>query len=79
MTEVLSPYGERALFTPGMARGRDVASAQEQERLLRYLEAVVAARPAPVHVAVAFNAVYFGYDLQGDGYGGARCASTTSL
>lgn len=71
MTEVLSPYGERALFTPGMARGRDVASAQEQERLLRYLEAVVAARPAPVHVAVAFNAVYFGYDLQGDGYGGS--------
>ncbi|MFC7891539.1 hypothetical protein [Streptomyces sp. NPDC057381] len=36
---------------------------------MRYLEAVVAARTAPVHVAVAFNAVYFGYEVQGDGYG----------
>ncbi|MET8980501.1 hypothetical protein ABZX85_33325 [Streptomyces sp. NPDC004539] len=42
---------------------------EERQRLLRYLEAVVAARAAPVHVAVAFNAVYFGYDLDGEGYG----------
>ncbi|MGW1379274.1 hypothetical protein ACWD6P_34105 [Streptomyces sp. NPDC002446] len=54
-----------------MARGYDAVPDQERDRLLRYLEAVVAARPAPVHTAVAFNAVYFGYDLDGDGYGGS--------
>ncbi|MER5298722.1 hypothetical protein ABT039_04570 [Streptomyces lasiicapitis] len=54
-----------------MARGYDAVPDEERDRLLRYLEAVVAARPAPVHTAVAFNAVYFGYDLGGDGYGGS--------
>ncbi|WP_228387154.1 hypothetical protein [Streptomyces katsurahamanus] len=54
-----------------MTRGYDAVPVQERNRLLRYLEAVVAARPAPVHTTVAFNAVYFGYDLDGDGYGGS--------
>ncbi|WP_329172527.1 hypothetical protein OG754_10915 [Streptomyces decoyicus] len=52
-----------------MAEGYDAVPAVERERLLRYLESVVAARRTPVHAAVAFNAVYFGYDLDGDGYG----------
>ncbi|WP_436739365.1 hypothetical protein [Streptomyces sp. BBFR102] len=34
-----------------------------------YLEAVTRLRPSPVHVSVAFNAVYFGYALDGEGYG----------
>ncbi|MEU9498469.1 hypothetical protein [Streptomyces sp. NPDC048196] len=63
------PYGEQALLTSAMAEGYDAVPAVERERLLRYLEAVVAVRRAPVHAAVAFNAVYFGYDLAGEGYG----------
>ncbi|MEE1940953.1 hypothetical protein V1L54_16320 [Streptomyces sp. TRM 70361] len=54
-----------------MTRGYDAVPDRERDRLLRYLEAVVAVRPAPVHTTVAFNAVYFGYDLGGDGYGGS--------
>ncbi|MFJ1881893.1 hypothetical protein [Streptomyces sp. NPDC088137] len=68
---VPDPYGDRALLTSVMTRGYDAVPAQERDRLRRYLEAVVAARPAPVHTTVAFNAVYFGYDLCGDGYGGS--------
>ncbi|WP_309144161.1 hypothetical protein [Streptomyces sp. BR123] len=65
------PYGDRALLTSAMTRGYDAVPQRDRERLLRYLEAVVAARRAPVHTAVAFNAVYFGYDLGGEGYGGS--------
>ncbi|WP_258193746.1 hypothetical protein [Streptomyces sp. MA5143a] len=65
------PYGERALLTPVMVKGYDAVPEEERQRLRRYLEAVVAARPAPVHTTVAFNAVYFGYDLGGEGYGGS--------
>lgn len=69
--EVPDPYGDQALLTSAMTVGYDGVPEQERERLRRYLEAVVAARPAPVHTAVAFNAVYFGYDLGGEGYGGS--------
>ncbi|MDX3538712.1 hypothetical protein PV721_31095 [Streptomyces sp. MB09-01] len=54
-----------------MAKGYDAVPSEERQRLRRYLEEVVAARRAPVHTTVAFNAVYFGYDLNGDGYGGS--------
>lgn len=69
--EVLDPFGERPLLTPAMTAGHDAVPEEERRRLRSYLEAVVAVRPAPVHTAVAFNAVYFGYDLGGDGYGGS--------
>ncbi|MEW2374382.1 hypothetical protein AB0940_34270 [Streptomyces sp. NPDC006656] len=65
------PYGEHALLTPAMTNGYEAVPGEERQPLLRYLEAVVAVRRAPVHTAVAFNAVYFGYDLNGDGYGGS--------
>jgi hypothetical protein len=70
-TEAPDPYGDRALLTSAMIRGYDAVPGPERDRLLRYLEAAVAVRPAPVHTTVAFNAVYFGYDLGGDGYGGS--------
>ncbi|WP_282695941.1 hypothetical protein [Streptomyces sp. CC208A] len=70
-TGVPDPYGDQALLTPAMTKGHDAAPAGERALLLRYLEAVAAARRAPVHTAVAFNAAYFGYDLGGDGYGGS--------
>ncbi|MET8614424.1 hypothetical protein [Streptomyces misionensis] len=54
-----------------MTEGYAAVPDEERSRLRSYLEAVVAARPAPVHTTVAFNAVYFGYDLGGDGYGGS--------
>ncbi|GAA2266610.1 hypothetical protein GCM10010232_68740 [Streptomyces amakusaensis] len=57
------------MLTPAMAEGHETVPPGERERLLTYLEAVVAARRTPVHAAVAFNAVYFGYDLDGEGYG----------
>ncbi|AXG82300.1 hypothetical protein DVK44_01895 [Streptomyces paludis] len=63
------PYGQHPLLTAAMCEGHDAVPPVERERLLRYLEAVVAARRTPVHAAVAFNVVYFGYDLDGDGYG----------
>ncbi|MER5968837.1 hypothetical protein ABT112_03660 [Streptomyces sp. NPDC002055] len=65
------PYGGRALLTSVMTQGYDAVPDRERDRLRRYLEAVVAVRSAPVHTTVAFNAVYFGYDLGGDGYGGS--------
>ncbi|WP_431989011.1 hypothetical protein [Streptomyces albogriseolus] len=69
------PFGERPLLTPAMTAGYVVVPEEERHRLRSYLEAVVAVRPAPVHAAVAFNAVYFGYDLDGDGYGGSPLSS----
>ncbi|MFJ4715511.1 hypothetical protein [Streptomyces sp. NPDC088785] len=69
--QVPDPYGERALLTAAMTKGYDAVPDEERRRLQRYLEAVVAVRPAPVHTTVAFNAVYFGYDLGGEGYGGS--------
>jgi hypothetical protein len=68
---VPDPYGDQALLTSAMTQGYDAVPDQERDRLRSYLEAVVAVRAAPVHTAVAFNAVYFGYDLGGDGYGGS--------
>lgn len=65
------PFGERPLLTPAMTVGHDAVPEEERRRLRCYLEAVVAVRPAPIHATVAFNAVYFGYDLGGDGYGGS--------
>lgn len=70
-TEAPDPYGDRVLLTSAMTKGYDAVTDLERDRLLRYLEAVVAVRSAPVHTTVAFNAVYFGYDLGGDGYGGS--------
>lgn len=70
-TGVPDPYGDRALLTSAMTEGYAAVPDEERSRLRSYIEAVVAARAAPVHTTVAFNAVYFGYDLDGDGYGGS--------
>ncbi|QDI71354.1 hypothetical protein CD934_23735 [Streptomyces calvus] len=70
-TEAPDPYGDQPLLTSTMTKGFDAVPDKERDRLRLYLEAVVAARPAPVHTTVAFNAVYFGYDLGGEGYGGS--------
>ncbi|MFF7382188.1 hypothetical protein [Streptomyces griseoluteus] len=69
MGEVCDPYGERALLTSAMVGRYEAVPTDELNRLRTYLEAVVAARPSPVHATVAFNALYFGFDLHGDCYG----------
>ncbi|MFB9905531.1 hypothetical protein [Allokutzneria oryzae] len=72
MTEngVWKPYNDVALLTPPMVFGFDKAEAHDQERLLAYLSALVATRTAPVHVNVAFNAAFFGFDLAERSYVG---------
>ncbi|MEY9937592.1 hypothetical protein [Streptacidiphilus sp. MAP5-3] len=64
------PYVAEPLLTPRMVLGLDAADHKDRLRLTRYLAALVAFRRTPVHVNVAFNAVYFGFDLASGGYVG---------
>ncbi|PYC87441.1 hypothetical protein C7C46_04505 [Streptomyces tateyamensis] len=67
---VWRPYDDDPLVTPDMLAGLDACDSVARGRLLAYLGAVVAHRAAPVHTSVAFNAVYFGYDIEAGGYVG---------
>jgi hypothetical protein len=67
---VWQPYDDYPLITRDMLSGLDSCDRVARARLLAYLEAVVAHRAMPVHTAVAFNAVYFGYDVEAGGYVG---------
>ena len=73
------PYADSPLLTPRMVLGLDDTPPTERQRLLRYLAALVAARRAPVHVNVAFNAVYFGFDLETCSYVGGPLNELFSL
>jgi hypothetical protein len=64
------PYTDDPLLTPAMALGPEHVPASQMQTLRRYLGALIAARSTPVHINVAFNACYFGYDLT-TGYAGA--------
>jgi hypothetical protein len=63
------PYEDGPLFVPEMMLRDEVLAPEDAERLTRYLAALVTRRGV-VHVAAAFNAVYFGYDLSFGGYVG---------
>ena len=63
------PYEGEPLFVPEMLLGFDALEPTDADRLTRYL-ASLAARRGVIHTAVAFNAVYFGYDLTYGGYVG---------
>lgn len=67
---VWRPYDDAPLITAGMVTGLDDCDLETRERLLTYLGAVVEHRAAPVHTTVAFNALYFGYDVVSGGYVG---------
>ncbi|MEV6677961.1 hypothetical protein AB0N09_13995 [Streptomyces erythrochromogenes] len=67
---VWRPYDDDPLITKDMVTGLEHCAPETRERLLAYLEAVVAHRAAPVHTTVAFNALYFGYDVEAGGYVG---------
>ncbi|MGX2994018.1 hypothetical protein JNUCC64_06895 [Streptomyces sp. JNUCC 64] len=68
-TAVWRPYEDEPVLTRAMTAGYRATPPEEIDRLRVYLNAVVADRRCPVHTAVAFNAVYFGYALGGEGYG----------
>ncbi|WP_431897997.1 hypothetical protein [Nonomuraea sp. bgisy101] len=66
---VWTPYADNPLFTAELILGPEAMSDRQRERLTRYLEALASQRGV-LHTAVAFNAVYFGYDLDYGGYTG---------
>jgi len=64
------PYSEdKPLFVPALLAGPGQLDPEDEDRLSAYLAALVEHRGV-VHTAVAFNAVYFGYDLRFGGYVG---------
>lgn len=66
---VWRPYEDKPLFVPQILLGFEALESADAERLTRYLAALVSYRGV-VHTTVAFNAVYFGYDLTFGGYVG---------
>ncbi|WP_394619089.1 hypothetical protein JNUCC0626_08320 [Lentzea sp. JNUCC 0626] len=78
-TTVWRPYEDKPVLTPEMVLGLNEADEESQGRLIRYLDAVVQARTGPVHVNVAFNAVYFGYDTGRRAYVGGAIESLDLL
>lgn len=64
------PYQDAPLLTAPMTLGPGNADPDDEQALCDYLGALVAQRSAPVHVAVAFNAAFFGYDLTDRAYVG---------
>ncbi|MFI7707486.1 hypothetical protein [Nonomuraea sp. NPDC049480] len=66
---IWTPYAGEPLFTAELVIGPKAMSEHQREQLTGYLEAV-ASRRGVLHTAVAFNAVYFGYDLDYGGYTG---------
>lgn len=60
---------DEPLFTPLLLEGFDSLPDEEAARLTAYLGALIERRGV-LHPAVAFNAIYFGYDLTYDGYVG---------
>ncbi|MET9535202.1 hypothetical protein ABZY02_32370 [Streptomyces sp. NPDC006649] len=69
-SHVWRPYIDPPLITPEMVQGTDVNAHVGNHQLRSYLNKLVSIRVAPVHTAVAFNAVYFGFDTETGGYAG---------
>lgn len=65
--ELWRPYVDEPLFVPALIAGPGQLDTVDADRLSAYLAALVEHRGV-VHTAVAFNAVYFGYDLTFGGY-----------
>ncbi|MEY7971560.1 hypothetical protein AB8O38_06110 [Saccharomonospora xinjiangensis] len=64
------PYDDDPLFSEAFLQGWGAVDATQAERVQLYLAELLAARPFPIAVPVAFNAIYFGYDLDFGGYVG---------
>jgi hypothetical protein len=64
---VWRPFEDEPLFVPDMLLGFHALEPADADRLTQYLAALVARRSV-VHTIIAFNALYFGYDLASGGY-----------
>ncbi|MEV7383596.1 hypothetical protein [Streptomyces lydicus] len=62
------PAARAPLFFHELTLGCDALPAGVKEELVSFLEAVAQVRRGPLHVCTAFNAVYFGYDLDAGAY-----------
>lgn len=62
------PFVDEPLFVPELALGLDAVSTGTRARMRAYLAALLERRRSPVHAAVAWNALHFGYDLGSGGY-----------
>ncbi|TDW92884.1 hypothetical protein EV137_0151 [Kribbella pratensis] len=69
-TSAWRPYADLSPLTASMTRGPEHVSREEMAALAAFLETLIEVRGIPVHVNVAFNAVYFGYDVVERGYVG---------
>ncbi|MFE4610535.1 hypothetical protein ACFRK5_19625 [Streptomyces niveus] len=62
------PAASTPLFAHELALGCDALPGEVKEELVAFLEDVAQVRRGPLHVCTAFNAVYFGYDLEAGAY-----------
>ena len=63
------------LFVPELVLGPGHLAAKDATRILAHLIAVAKVRTAPLHPAVAWNSLYFGYDSNLPGYDTAACGA----
>lgn len=56
------------LFAPELALGVDALTPEIQERLRSYFADVLRVRGFPLHTAIAWNALHFGYDPEAESY-----------
>ncbi|WP_326768756.1 hypothetical protein OG978_33260 [Streptomyces sp. NBC_01591] len=62
------PATSAPFFFHELTLGLDALPAGVKEELISFLEEVAQVRRGPLHVCTAFNAVYFGYDLDAGAY-----------
>ncbi|GGT73205.1 hypothetical protein P6B95_02595 [Streptomyces atratus] len=62
------PAASAPLFFHELTLGCDALPGGVKEELVSFLEDVAQVRRGPLHVCTAFNAVYFGYDLDAGAY-----------
>jgi hypothetical protein len=62
------PFEDEPLFRSELLLGVEALPEDLATALRTYLRQVAEARTAPIHVACAWNALYFGYDLAARGY-----------
>ncbi|MGW2899127.1 hypothetical protein ACWDAO_32220 [Streptomyces sp. NPDC001212] len=58
-----APFDDEPLFVPELLLGADQVDAAVSDRIGRYLRQVTVARGGVVHLACAWNALHFGFDL----------------
>ncbi|MEW9515947.1 hypothetical protein [Streptomyces tubercidicus] len=58
-----APFDDEPLFVPELLLGADQMDAAVADRMGRYLRQVTVARGGVVHLACAWNALHFGFDL----------------